>query len=201
MPSDIAFYVRNTLQDVKVNRPSLIDRLVESVGDSFVCAAVACRFVRSAPGVSPDDRLKRVLCFPVGSSTISEQIFQHTLENLHVEILAHLKVEPTLAALVTADGNWTRLCQLNALIAAICIRIINESSPPNAQIKDLTVASLRNTEVDLDKFLQNASDLPPALVYACRHWQYHDSFAPPDHKLIGRGESYRYYNYIFPQMI
>lgn len=181
--SDVAYYIRHALRAFPWRDLSLVDRLVNTVEHDFRSAVAACAHVNFGSKHGPAGRMRILLDLHTDPRSLSNDVFDYTLENLDVEILAQLQREPSFAAMVSTRGprSWPQLCELHGHIARACLHTMNNLLRFN--IYSIPSSYVENSNPCIQILVENAQSngqITSALTYACSHWAYHSSFALSD---------------------
>lgn len=175
---DIALYVRHVLRDVPLQDHSLVDRLIDSVKDSFLHAVVACHYVRHSPAQTPHYCLRSLVDHGTNALLYPILIFSHTLATLDDEILSQLKGDPLFHEIATNIVGWDQLCKLHHCIARICVHTMERLLSYNICLIASSYVQTNGTDTQhLVELAKREGRITSALIYACSHWTYHTSFA------------------------
>lgn len=175
---DIALYVRHVLCDVPLQDYSLVDDLVDIVGDSLSNAVIACDFVHCGPAQEPHYSIRALVNYQPNNESLPSRILNHTLANLDNDIYLQLEQDSTFDSTTTKHMDWVQLCKIHSLIARACLRTMDRLLRFN--ICSIPSSYTLNNDARFPGSRQPAQDkgqISSALTYACTHWMYHVWFA------------------------
>lgn len=173
-------YTRQRFEDVNLDDQSLVDRLIDLAGDSFI-AAEAIRIFVCYSQEKPDLCLRTLMNRTSDISAVSEQMLMFEYDNVDQDILALVERNPFFESIDTAGESWSKYHTFHRLTTIECLNTMNTLLHFN--ICNITASYYPNVDPRIVECFDRArgeGKITSALMYACRRWPYHLSLSAVD---------------------